>query len=79
MICNVSGSQSCCVLARDCINCTKVRRYKKLHNHHNEVMHLLTEMEELSNHRRWMTGMSSFVKRFVVQAMYRKLVLSWLA
>ena len=24
---NVSGSQSCCVLGRDC---TKVRRYKKL-------------------------------------------------
>ena len=68
MICNVSGSQSCCVLARDCINCTKVRRYTKTSLlHHNELMRLSTEMEEFSNHRRWMTGMSFFVKRFVVQ------------
>ena len=45
MICNVSGSQSCCVLVRDCINCTEVRRYKKTSLlHHNELMRLLTEM-----------------------------------
>ena len=68
MICNVSGTQSCCVLARDCISCTKMRRYKKTSLlHQNELMRLLTEMEELSNHRRWMIGMSFFVKRFVVQ------------
>ena len=40
---NVSGSQSCCVLGRDC---TKVRRYKLETSllHDNELMRLLTEM-----------------------------------
>ena len=42
VVCNVSGSQSCCVLGRDC---TKVRCSKKnslLHD--NELMHLITEI-----------------------------------
>ena len=42
MIRNVGGSQSCCVLGRDC---TEVRRYKKTSLlHDNELMRLLTEM-----------------------------------
>ena len=39
---NLGGSQSCCVLGRDC---TEVRRYKKTSLlHDNELMRLLTEM-----------------------------------